>query len=128
MCVKKCKTHKKRQNLLFPDKEGGSLHQQNKSSKAVGKFEPEAVLATLCPWVTLDKVNLLSAKYGWCLLSCTVVHLDVVVFEVLLVGDHALPSAEDLPPLGRSPRNFNNNLHKLCSPALNVETMRQVAP
>lgn len=69
----------------------------------------------LRPWVTLDKVNLPSAKQEWCLLSCTVPHLDLVFFKVFLMGDHALPSAEELPPLGRNPRNVNNDLHKLCS-------------
>lgn len=48
-----------------------------------------SVLATLRPWVTLDKGYFPSVK------------------------------------LDRNLQNLNNNLHKLCSPALNVEAMRQ---
>lgn len=51
--------------------------------------EPEAELATPCPWVTLD--DLPSAKQRCCLLSSTVACLDLVFFKVLLLHNHALP-------------------------------------
>lgn len=66
-------------------------------------------------------------KDGRCLLSCTVTHLDLVFFQVPLVGDHSLPSTRELPHLGKNPQNLSKNLHKLCLAALYTEAVRQEA-
>lgn len=85
------------------------------------------MLAALCPWVTSDNVNVHSTEYGWCLLSCTVTNLDLVFFQVPLVGAHSLPSTQELPHLGKNPQNLSTNPHKLCLATLHTEAVRQEA-